>query len=118
MRWVERDSATVRARVVSARQLQARRYAGCGWSVNAAAPGPALAARWPLPASAQRLVDEALATGSLTRRGATRVHRLAWTVADRDGVARPGVREVATALVLRSTDASRSLPGHVVRSVS
>ena len=39
--------------------------------------------------------------GRLTRRGATRVHRLAWTLADLAGVSRPGAREVRAALSLR-----------------
>ena len=41
-------------------------------------------------------------TGVLTRRGATRVHRLAWTVADLAGVAQPGPAELDTALRLRT----------------
>ena len=39
--------------------------------------------------------------GRLTQRGAVRVHRLAWTVADLAGVDRPGSAEVAVALRLR-----------------
>ena len=42
--------------------------------------------------------------GRLSRRGATRVHRLAWTVADLRGRARPGMEEVDTALRLRLGD--------------
>ena len=44
------------------------------------------------PTEASRLVDDQLYDGRLTRRGATRVHRLAWTVADLAGVDRPGRR--------------------------
>ena len=40
--------------------------------------------------------------GGLTRRGGTRVHRLAWTVADLRGVDRPDVAELEVALRLRS----------------
>jgi magnesium chelatase family protein len=47
-------------------------------------------------------VDDRVYAGSLTRRGATRVHRLAWTVADLRGVEEPGMHEVDTALRLRS----------------
>lgn len=103
------DSATVRRRVSAARELQARRYAGCGWRLNAAVPGPVLAERWPLPSAAQQLVDAELEAGTLTRRGMTRVHRLAWTVADLRAQDTPGPGEVATALTLRSTDQSRNL---------
>jgi magnesium chelatase family protein len=51
-------------------------------------------------------VDDAVFRGRLTRRGAVRVHRVAWTVADltsvRAGVNHaPGVEEVDVALRLR-----------------
>lgn len=112
------DSAAVRARVGEARARQAARYAGCGWSLNSGVPGPQLAARWPLEPEGQAMVDAALAEGRLTRRGATRVQRLAWTVADCHDVARPGPQEAEIALALRSTDASRPLPASVVGRAS
>lgn len=40
--------------------------------------------------------------GGLTHRGATRVHRLAWTVADLRRADRPGVEELDVALRLRT----------------
>ena len=112
------SSATVRERVVAARAAQARRYAGCAWQLNSAVPGPALTSRWPVDGEAQQLIEAELADGVLTRRGMTRVQRLAWTVADLAGVDRPGEEEVRTALVLRSTDASRRLPVSVARRAS
>ena len=81
-------------------------------------PGSGPAEHWPLEPEAQRLVDAALSAGELTRRGLTRVQRLAWTVADCAGVVRPGAREAAIALALRSHDAGRSLPADVVRAAS
>ena len=99
---VPETSATVRARVTCARERQAHRYDGTGWRINAAVPGPVLRERWPLTAEGEALVDERLYAGSLTRRGATRVHRLAWTVADLRDLARPGPREVDVALRLRT----------------
>ena len=111
-------SETVRRRVVAARGAQARRYDGCAWQLNSAVPGPALVSRWPLHRDAQRLVEDELASGRLTRRGMTRVQRLAWTVADLAGVDRPGVEEAGTALILRSTDATRSLSAAVTRRAS
>ena len=108
------SSADVRARVVEARHRQARRFRDCSWLLNASCPGPALATRWPLEPEGQALVDAELAAGTLTRRGLTRVQRLAWTVADCAGVARPGLEEARTALVLRSDDPARSLPARVV----
>ena len=40
--------------------------------------------------------------GRLTRRGAVRVHRVAWSVADLAGVDRPGADELDLAIRLRS----------------
>ena len=94
-------SAPIRARVTSARLRQSERYAGLPWRLNADAPGPALRERWPLEDSAARTLDERVYAGGLTRRGATRVHRLAWTVADLNHVVRPGPRELDVALRLR-----------------
>jgi magnesium chelatase family protein len=96
------STATVRARVTAARDRQRARYAGTSWRVNADVPGPVLTSSWPLtPEAAERLDDQVFA-GRLTRRGATRVHRLAWTVADLAGVDRPGEQELDTALRLRT----------------
>ena len=39
---------------------------------------------------AHQLVDDWLWSGKLTRRGVTRVHRLAWTIADLAEVDQPG----------------------------
>ena len=73
-------------------------------------PGPVLSARWPLTVAGLSIVDTALTRGGLTRRGATRVHRMAWTVADldpsllepHDGGEAPGPEAVEVALRLRS----------------
>lgn len=112
------SSVDVRARVVEARQRQARRYRDCAWELNAACPGPVLAERWPLDPDGQRQIDQELADGRLTRRGLTRVQRLAWTVADCAGVARPGPREADIALALRSDDSTRTLPARVVSAAA
>jgi magnesium chelatase family protein len=112
------SSADVRARVVEATERQARRYRDCSWLLNASCPGPVLVERWPLEPPGQRRVDQELSEGRLTRRGLTRVQRLAWTVADCSGVTRPGEREAEIALALRSDDSARSLPASVVRVAS
>lgn len=98
---VNESSAEVRARVTRARERQAERYAEEAWRLNGQAPGPVLRERWPLPDAGQRKVDDALYQGQLSRRGATRVHRMAWTIADLAGLEAPGAAEVQTALDLR-----------------
>jgi magnesium chelatase family protein len=97
-------TAEIRARVTRARQAQAERYADTGWRLNADVPGPELLRHYPLTDAAARLLDERVYARAVTRRGATRVHRLAWTVADLRGLARPGVEEVDVALRLRRGD--------------
>ena len=100
-------SAAVRARVTAARDRQALRYAACPWRLNAHVPGPRLEDAWPLTASAQRLIADEARRGRLSARGAVRVQRLAWTVADlrsvRDGRDHePGLADAETALRLRA----------------
>lgn len=99
---VAESSATVRARVLGARERQADRYRDTGWRLNAGVPGPVLRDRWPLDTEGESLVDDRLYSGRLTRRGATRVHRLAWTLADLREVEQPGAAEVDVALRLRT----------------
>ena len=94
-------SATVAARVAAARERQRSRYAGARWSLNGHVPGPALRTDWPLDPQATRQLDSAVYAGLLTRRGATRVHRVAWSVADLRGADRPGIEELSVALRLR-----------------
>lgn len=98
-------SEQIRARVVAARARQAERYRGMGWRLNGQASGVVLRKRWPLPPEAQREVEEAIMGSRLSRRGAVRVHRLAWTVADLAGLERPGLQEVQVALRLRLGEA-------------
>jgi magnesium chelatase family protein len=101
---VPESTAAVRRRVELARERQADRYRADSWRLNGQAPGPVLRDRWPLAPEAQRTVDTELYSGRLSRRGATRVHRLALTVADLRGLEAPGVDEVDIALRLRTGD--------------
>ena len=95
-------TAEVRARVTLARERQAARYAGLPWRLNAHAPGPLLREAWPLEAGAADRLEEEVMRGRLTRRGAVRAHRVAWSVTDLVGGARPGAEELDVALRLRS----------------
>ena len=95
-------SAIVRARVTMARERQQQRYADRSWRLNGQAPGPTLRQEWPLTPSAQSALDTATYQGRLTGRGNTRVHRMAWTIADLWGTGRPGLDELDVALRLRT----------------
>jgi magnesium chelatase family protein len=98
-------SGQVRERVAQARERQQVRYAGREWRLNSQVPSAILAREWPLPdAGAARLEHEVL-NGTLSRRGAVRVHRVAWTVADLRGRDAPTVSDVDTAFRLRQGEA-------------
>ena len=98
---INESSASVRVRVEAARAVQRERYADRGWRLNGHVPSAALANEWPLGSTGRAQLDTLVRKGTLTRRGQTRVHRLAWTVADLAGVARPDADEVDTAIRLR-----------------
>jgi magnesium chelatase family protein len=94
-------SAEVRSRVADARERQARRYADRRWRLNSQVPSAVLASDFPLEERAQRRIDEELYAGRLSRRGAVRVQRLAWTLSDLRQAERPDDDDVVTALQLR-----------------
>jgi magnesium chelatase family protein len=101
------SSAVVQARVAAARERQRARFADCSWRLNGQIPSPRLKDAWPLATEAQRMIDTETYRGRLTARGAVRVARLAWTVADLASVRagrdiRPAPVHVDTALRLRS----------------
>ncbi|MGH9208742.1 MAG: ATP-binding protein, partial [Acidimicrobiales bacterium] len=75
-------TSAVAERVARAR----RRAAGRGVVVNARLEGSVLGERAPMCRDAARLVEEQVRSGALSARGLHRVHRLARTVADLEGV--------------------------------
>jgi magnesium chelatase family protein len=93
-------SAVVAERVLAARDRQRHRLAPSGWRTNGEVPGPALRKRLPLPDGSE-LLDAAVARGRLSARGVDKVLRLAWTIADLAGDARPTRGQLHTALAMR-----------------
>lgn len=100
-------SAAILARVVEARERQARRLVGTPWSTNGEVPGPHLRGGLPLPADLG-VLNSALQRGLLSLRGVDKVLRLAWTLADLTGQDTPGPREVRAALQLRQGESRRA----------
>jgi magnesium chelatase family protein len=94
-------SLVVRERVAAARQRQATRFRGREWRLNSQVPSAVLAREWPLLDAGATRLEKELLEGRLSRRGAVRVHRLAWTVADLRGADGPSVSDVDTAFRLR-----------------
>ncbi|WFE27331.1 YifB family Mg chelatase-like AAA ATPase [Solwaraspora sp. WMMD791] len=98
-------SASVAARVATARASAARRWSGHGWRCNAVVPGPALRQPpWRLPATHTDELRHRLDIGAISARGYDRVLRLAWSIADLDGRARPDGTDVGEAIQLRTGD--------------
>lgn len=105
-------TATVAARVQEARERQRHRLSGSGWATNGEVSGPYLRTRLPLP-DGLNLVEDAVNRGRLSPRGVDKVLRVAWTLADLDGAARPVRDHVAVALAMR-----RGEPAEALRSSS
>ncbi len=92
-------SAPVAARVLEARDRQRARF---GRAVtNAAVAAAHLRRHHPPDLAGRSIVERAVGRGLLSARGADKVVRIAWTVADLRGVGRPGISECAIALTLR-----------------
>jgi magnesium chelatase family protein len=91
----------VAVRVRAARDRQARRFAGLPWSLNAHVPGYELRRRWPSDPSALPVLERHLSGGWLTARGADRVLRIAWTLADLAERDRPSRHDMFAALTMR-----------------
>ena len=98
---VVESTEVVAARVLAARERAARRYAGTPYRLNGDVPGPVLRRRFPLTGDVALPVEQALSRGLLSARGADRVVRVAWTVADLAGHDRPTLSDVGMALACR-----------------
>ena len=96
------STAAVRGRVWEARARQRHRYLGTPWKVNADVPGAEFRRRCALATEAAAEIEQAVAHGLLTQRGADRVARLSWTLADLAASSRPTVGQVREALHLRT----------------
>lgn len=93
-------SETVAARVREARLRAAERLAGTPWRTNAEIPSAALHSRFRPSDAAMKPMTSCLDSGSLSARGLDRVVRVAWTLADLAGKARPDENETSAALAL------------------
>lgn len=94
-------SHAVAVRVVAARERAAERYRATPWRTNAEIPARELRTHWPIAREHAIDVWRAIDQGHLSLRGADRVTRLAWTVADLAGVDRPDAECVERAIALR-----------------
>jgi len=91
-------SKVVAERVAEARDRQRHRLAKTPWRLNGDVPGPVLRRDLRPPAGSLGPLHEALRKGLLTARGADRVLRVAWTLADLAGRDRPSLADVGEAV--------------------
>jgi magnesium chelatase family protein len=102
-------SAAVAARVAMARETAAERYAGTPWRTNNDVPPTQLRRLWPVPRRATAAIEEALDKGHITARGYGRILRVAWTLADLQGVGTPTADQVGLALGYRTGFVTQAL---------
>ncbi|HEY6277783.1 MAG TPA: YifB family Mg chelatase-like AAA ATPase [Streptosporangiaceae bacterium] len=93
-------SSVVAARVEEARQRAATRLKHTPWRLNAEIPGSELRRAFAPSPGALSPVERAMDLGEISARGVDRVIRVAWTLADLAGVARPTIDETSYALGL------------------
>lgn len=99
-------SATIRARVLSARERQRARQAGASAALNARLSLRQLRRVSPLAPEAARLLGAAMTRLGLSARGHDRALRVARTIADLAGVETLGAEHCAEAVQYRSLDRS------------
>lgn len=101
----EEPSADVRARVVKAREAQARRFEGCpGVHVNAMMNPKMLRQYAPLDAECARMLETAMSRLDLSARAYDRIIKVARTIADLDGKADIAPAHIAEAIGYRDLD--------------
>jgi magnesium chelatase family protein len=94
------SSATIARRVAQARDRAASRLRETPWRVNAEIPGSELRKSFALPVTALAELDYSMEIGQVSARGADKIIRVAWTLADLAGKPRPARDEVGEALAL------------------
>jgi magnesium chelatase family protein len=94
------SSPVVAARVAAARERTAARLKDTPWRLNAEIPGSELRRAFPPSPGSLAPLERAMDLGQISARGVDRVIRVAWTLADLAGIARPTVGETSYALGL------------------
>ncbi|AOZ72547.1 hypothetical protein BK816_03905 [Boudabousia tangfeifanii] len=96
-------SKTIQQRVIAARQKAKVRIGDGPWETNSQVTSRVIQS-WSkeLEAPCLRLLDQAIERGVITMRGADRIQRLAWTIADLKGMNKPEKAEILQAQELRN----------------
>ena len=94
------SSRTVALRVVQARERAAHRLRDTPWRLNGEVPGSELRRTWPPAPGSLAVLERSMERGLVTARGVVKVIRVAWTLADLAGRARPSSDDCDAALGL------------------
>ncbi len=100
----EESSATIRERVVAARAIQSRRFAGLGIHSNAMMNSRMLRDFCPLDESARMLLERAMERLNLSARAYDRIIKVARTIADLEGVEAISPLHISEAINYRTLD--------------
>jgi magnesium chelatase family protein len=98
------SSATIRARVTAAREVQLRRYAGLDIHCNAMMNSAMLRRFAPLSAECSTLLEQAMTRLNLSARAYDRIIKVARTIADLDGADDISVTHLSEAIGYRTLD--------------
>src|SRR5580692_11686546 len=94
------SSAVVSERVAVARERSAARLAETPWRLNAEIPGAQLRRAYSPQAGSLKPLERVMELGQVSARGADKIIRVAWSLADLADRDRPGVDEVSLAVGL------------------
>ena len=100
----EVDSATMRERILAARDVQAARFADRHFSLNAELDGSALEEFCGIGEAEHEFLKQAVDSLGLSARAYTRILRISRTIADLAGADVIGVEHLAEAINYRSMD--------------
>jgi len=95
------SSATIRARVIRARELAAKRFAREPWKFNSEIPARALRTTYKPDRKALNFLHDQLDREVITARGLHKIMRTSWTIADLKGIPIPTIDEVQESFQLR-----------------
>ena len=100
----EEDSATIRKRVIAAREIQQKRFAGSGTIHNGAMTAAQIQKFCQLDDECAGLMKDAFETMGLTARSYDRILKVARTVADMDGSEEIQPQHIAEAIQYRAVN--------------
>lgn len=95
------SSATIRERVIAARDIAARRFSNEAWTLNSEIPSRALRTTYQPERAAMNFLHNELDREHITARGLHKVMRTAWSVGDLAGHGQPTLADTEKAFAMR-----------------